>query len=397
MNRFLFLALVIALAPLANAQRDSEEGGVVITTAVPFLQIEPDSRAAGMGMTGVAIADNAYAPYWNPAGLAGQEGTEVSFTHAPWLPALGADLAYEYLSGKHSMGKAGTLGGHLTYFNLGEQTWTDDQGTELGTFKSYELAAGLSYGVEVGKGLSLGVGSRFIYSSLISGGASEDIDAKPGATFGVDVGAVYKTPQIKMGGVGVTPSLGVNLANMGPSITYIEDNPNTPEREGVPNAIPTNLRFGTGIEFQLDEINRITTALDLNKLIVSRDSSGGYEPFYKALFSAWESRVVNVSLAEGTCADRDIDENPDNDCETVSALRSLTLGAGLEYWYNDLLALRGGYFYEDPANGNREFVTFGAGIRYNVVGFDLSYIYALAEDSPLADQLRFSLLLNVPR
>ena len=78
-------------------------------------------------------------------------------------------------------------------------------------------------------------------------------------------------------------------------------------------------------------------------------------------------------------------------------LRQLTLGTGLEYWYNDLLALRGGYFYEDPANGNREFITFGAGIRYNVVGFDLSYIYALAEDSPLADQLRFSLLLNVPR
>ena len=387
MNRFLLLALVVALAPLAHAQRDEERGGVVITTAVPFLQIEPDSRAAGMGMTGVAIADNAYAPYWNPAGLAGQEGTEVSFTHAPWLPALGADLAYEYLSGKHSMGSAGTLGGHLTYFNLGEQTWTDDQGTELGTFKSFELAAGLSYGVEVGKGLSLGAGGRFIYSSLVS---NDIIDGgQAGVSFGADVGAIYDAPQIKAGGVGITPSLGVNLANMGPSIKYLEN--------GIPNAIPTNLRFGTGLEFELDEFNRITTALDLNKLIVSRDSSGGYEPFYKALFSSWESRVVNVSLAEGTCAERDVDEDPDNNCETVSALRSLTLGAGLEYWYNDLLALRGGYFYEDPANGNREFMTFGAGIRYNVVGFDLSYIYALAEDSPLADQLRFSLLLNVPR
>ena len=99
---FFLSALALVLASGAAAQNN-----VVITTAVPFLQIEPDSRAAGMGMTGVAIADNAYAPYWNPAGLAGQEGTEVSFTHAPWLPALGADLSYEYLSGKHSMGKAG--------------------------------------------------------------------------------------------------------------------------------------------------------------------------------------------------------------------------------------------------------------------------------------------------
>ncbi|MEM0963390.1 MAG: hypothetical protein AAGK21_12730, partial [Bacteroidota bacterium] len=86
-----------------------------------------------------------------------------------------------------------------------------------------------------------------------------------------------------------------------------------------------------------------------------------------------------------------------NDCRTVSGLRSLTLGTGMEYWYNDLLALRAGYFYEDPANGNRQFLTFGTGIRYSLVGVDISYIYALQENSPLADQLRFSLLLNIPR
>ena len=110
MNRLLFatVAAAVSLSPIANAQDD---GNVVITTAVPFLQIEPDSRSAGMGMTGVAVADNAYAPFWNPAGLAGQEGTEVSLTHAPWLPALGADLTlppsmqadvaeYEYFKSK---------------------------------------------------------------------------------------------------------------------------------------------------------------------------------------------------------------------------------------------------------------------------------------------------------
>ena len=235
---FLF-ALALATVP-AFAQDN-----VVITTAVPFLQIEPDSRAAGMGMTGVAVADNAYAPYWNPAGLAGQEGTEVSFTHAPWLPALGADLSYEYLSGKHSMGKMGTLGGHLTYFNLGEQQWTDDQGTPLGEFKSYELAAGLSYGIEVGKGLSVGTGGRLIYSNLTGGQNVGDTETQAGVSFGVDLAMLYKAPQMDAGGIGITPSFGANLANMGPSIKYVED--------GIPNAIPTNLRFGTGLEFEFDE------------------------------------------------------------------------------------------------------------------------------------------------
>lgn len=384
MNRLLFatIAAAVSLSPVANAQDD---GNVVITTAVPFLQIEPDSRSAGMGMTGVAVADNAYAPFWNPAGLAGQEGTEVSLTHAPWLPALGADLSYNYISGKHSMGKAGTLGGHFTYFNLGQQDWTDEQGNPLGEFKSYELAAGLSYGVEVGGGVSLGAGARYIFSSLVGGDILDG--SQPGQSIGFDLGMIYDAPQFDAGGMGVTPSLGVNLANMGPSIKYLDN--------GVPNAIPTNLRFGTGLEFEFDEFNRLTTALDLNKLIVSRDSSGDYDPFYEALFSSWGERVVDTSAGSlGACSER---EGTENECETVGVLRQLTLGAGLEYWYNDLLALRGGYFYEDPANGNREFLTFGAGIRYNVVGFDLSYIYALEENSPLADQLRFSLLLNVPR
>ena len=49
----------------------------VAITAVPFLQIEPDSRGAAMGNTGVAIADNASAMFWNPAGLAFQRGNQV--------------------------------------------------------------------------------------------------------------------------------------------------------------------------------------------------------------------------------------------------------------------------------------------------------------------------------
>ncbi|MBT6582529.1 MAG: hypothetical protein HOO17_11965, partial [Bacteroidetes Order II. Incertae sedis bacterium] len=50
--------------------------------AVVFLKIEPDSRASGMGNAGVALADNASAVFWNPAGLAFQKGTEAGITHS---------------------------------------------------------------------------------------------------------------------------------------------------------------------------------------------------------------------------------------------------------------------------------------------------------------------------
>jgi hypothetical protein len=381
------LGLVALLAAPAQAQDDS----IVLTTAVPFLQIEPDSRSGGMGMTGVAIADNAYAVFWNPAGLGQQTGTEVSFTHAPWLPALGADLSYEYLAGKHSLGSAGTIGGHLTYFNLGEQQATDELGNSLGNFKSYELSTGVSYGLQVTPNLAVGTGARVVYSNLTGGLEVEDASTSAGVSFGVDLGMIYKLPNIGIG-QSSRPSLAFSLANVGPGISYTENSE-------FSDAIPTTLRFGGALDTRLDDFNRVTLAVDLNKVLVSRDSSGSYDSPLQALFSSWGSRVVNTQPTEGTCEEIAADTDPDNDdaCRSLGAFQQLTLGAGLEYWYNDLLALRGGYFYEDPSNGNRQFLTAGAGIRYSLVGVDMSYIYALAEDSPVAGQLRFSLLLNIPR
>ena len=68
---------------------------------------------------------------------------------------------------------------------------------------------------------------------------------------------------------------------------------------------------------------------------------------------------------------------------------------GIEYWYGSprLIALRFGHFFEDPSFGNRNFWTFGAGIRYDIYGFDFSYISA-AENHPLSDTIRFSLLIG---
>ena len=380
--------LVAALAAL-SAVPATAQNRTVLTTSVPFLQIEPDSRASGMGMTGVALADNAYAPFWNPAGLASQTGAQVSFTHAPWLPALGTDLSYEHLTGTYGLGSAGTIGGHLTYFDLGTQIATDERGEPLGEFSSYDLAVGLSYGYPITENLAVGTGARFIYSNLTGGQSVGTAETDAGVSFGVDLGVKYTAPDIGLG-QSSRPSVAFNLANMGPRISYTADNE-------FPDAIPTTLRFGGALDTQIDEFNRIVLAVDLNKILVNGEVNEEgrlvFDPFYEAIFSSWASREV-AATAGPPCADRGPDDTP---CKTVSALNSLTLGTGLEYWYNDLLALRTGYFYEDPANGNRKFITLGTGIRYSLVGVDISYIYALEEDSPVSEQLRFSLLLNVPR
>ena len=78
-----------------------------------------------------------------------------------------------------------------------------------------------------------------------------------------------------------------------------------------------------------------------------------------------------------------------------NGFKKVITSTGLEYWYGSpkLIALRIGYFYEDPKFGNRKFLTFGAGIRYDMYGFDFSYISA-AENHPLSDTIRLSLLIG---
>jgi hypothetical protein len=361
--------------------------------AVVFLMIEPDSRAAGMGNAGVAIADNANALFWNPAGLADQVGTEVALTHSNWLPELSSDLFFEYLVGKHHIKNWGTIGAHVTFLNLGEHEHRDALNVSLGTFRSYDLSVGVSYGFKVSEYISLGTGVRWIRSNLasVNVGAQE---SQPGVSVGVDLAAMLKMPEFRLGSIATRYNIGFNLANMGPKIQYSDSEQADP--------IPTLLRIGHALTFQFDDYNKITFANDASKILVrtrvkevcldindpatcAPDYST--DPFYRAIFTSWTPIEVLSSAVN----------DDEQEYQNLSVIDQLLISAGFEYWYNDLFAARGGYFYENPYNGNREFLTFGAGIRYNIVGVDFSYVYALEENHPLANTMRFSLLLNFAR
>ncbi|HLU94639.1 MAG TPA: PorV/PorQ family protein, partial [Membranihabitans sp.] len=79
-------------------------------------------------------------------------------------------------------------------------------------------------------------------------------------------------------------------------------------------------------------------------------------------------------------------------------LRELTFSFGAEYWYANQFAVRAGYFYESPLKGNRKYLTAGLGIKYNIIGINLSYLLStqktLQSSSPLDKTLRFSILFN---
>ncbi|TVQ03797.1 MAG: hypothetical protein EA359_08435 [Balneolaceae bacterium] len=372
MKKVLFAIFATILLPLSTMAQ-------VGITAVPFLQIEPDSRATGMGNTGVAIADNASAIFWNPAGLAFQNQSQISLTHANWLPAFNADLFYDYLVGTYHVDGIGTIGGHITFLNLGEQTRTDETGLELGRFNSFEISAGLSYGFRLSDNFALGTGIRYIYSSLADGSVSGQ-QINPGSSIGVDLAALYKTNPFTVANREATFNAGFNLSNIGPGIQYTDNAQRDP--------LPTMFRAGWAYKMDLDRngLNTLTFSNDISK-IMARNERVGTDPdspeyetmgVFEALFNSWGS----FERFNGT------------ETVTVSLAQQLMFGFGLEYWYDNLFALRTGYYFEHPENGNREFITLGAGLRYNIFGVDFSYLYTLEDDHPLANTIRLSLLIN---
>ncbi len=360
-----FLVLALVLLTLSTEATVAQ----VSTSAVPFLLIAPNSRASGMGEAGVALADDGWAVYWNPAGLGFQKGSEVSLTQANWLPKFNLpDLWIAHLVFKQEVEELdGTLAAGVTFLNLGDIQQTGSGGPEvIGTFKSYEFAVTASYGTLLSQDFGIGLNARVIHSRLSPVGTEAEQGRGIATGFSFDLGMLYKPRSVPIPftdiDIGGRINLGFNLSNIGPSLTYIDKAQSDP--------LPMNLRLGLAAKVIDDESNNLTYILDFSKLLIKRNSDGSADPFYKAFFTSWTDKPFGTEL------------------------REFVTGTGIEYWYGSprMVGLRVGYFYEDPQFGNRKFMTFGAGVRYDMFGFDFSYI-AASDQHPLSDTLRFTLLI----
>ncbi|MFZ1518322.1 MAG: PorV/PorQ family protein [Ignavibacteriaceae bacterium] len=343
--------------------------------AVPFLLLAPDSRAGGIGESGSGLADNSAAIFWNPAGIAFLTGTEVSITHSNWLPQFNLDLFYDYLTYRQYFEElGGSVTASITYMNFGEFVRTGEADpTPIGTFRSFDAALTLGYATKLSSDWGLGFNFRLIHSRLSDQPTAEEQGSGVATSVSFDIAAMWRPETFVLPlldeDIGGKFSLGVNLSNLGPKIYYIDKSQADP--------IPTNFRFGFAYKVIDDEFNSLIYTLDFSKLLVSRDSTGSDE-FYSALFTSWGDEPFS------------------------NELRDIVTSMGLEYWYGTpgdfLFALRSGFFYEDPSYGNRKFLTFGAGIRYDIYGFDFSYIttsvFKNGENHPLSDTLRFTVLIG---
>lgn len=388
-KEFVFGILVIGvLAQNVSGQISTDQltGQMnVILSAVPFLSIAPDSRAGAMGDVGVATSPDISSQHWNPAKyvfLKNDAGIAISYT--PWLRRLIPDINLAYLSGYIKLDPQQAISGSLRYFSLGDILFTNIQGDPQGQFNPNELALDAAYSRLFTDNFSGGIGFRFIRSDLTGNLIDE---SKAGVSFAADL-AFYYQKEIDLSGRDGELAFGTNISNIGTKISYTQS-----QEESF---IPINLRLGGRLTTDLDDYNSISIAVDVNKLLVptppiydedTNEILHGKDPDVSVPVGMFRSfwDAPGVLREDGT---RSVFQEE---------LHEISISTGAEYWYREQFAIRAGYFHEHMDKGNRKFATFGIGLKLNVFSLDFAYLVPFAQNSPLANTLRFTLGFDFDR
>lgn len=366
----------------------SQEQQNVITTGVPFLLVAADARAAGMGDNGVATSADTYSQQWNPAKYAfaiDKQGFSVSYT--PYLTDLVNDISLGQLTYYNRVNERSAFAGSFRYFGLGniELRETGDPNEIPRTVSPSEFAFDGSYALKLSEKFSMAVGARFINSNLKV--ASDVGDASSASTFAIDVAGFFQSDEVAYNDFNGRWRAGFNLQNLGPKIKY--DN-----TEFNSNFIPANLKIGTGFDFILDDYNKVALNVEFNKLLVPTpqevtdlNEDGTID---SADYNIANQNYNSMGWTSGIF--KSFSDAPGGFSEE---LKEFTYSVGAEYLYQDSFALRMGYFHESPVKGAREYLSLGAGFKYNVVKVDVSYLFSTSKiKNPLENTLRFSLTFN---
>lgn len=361
-----FSALSVAIAqPAQGTLIGQDSTNRIITTAVPFLGITPDARAAGMGDAGVATSADANSGYWNAAKLVRiDQSYGVSGSYTPWLGKIINDMSIFYLSGFYRITREQVVAASMKYFDLGEIQFNNGPLPEnqLGRYNPREFAFDVTYSRLLTENFSIGGAVRYIHSNLTGSGIGGAVDARPANSVAVDMGVFYNKPFVSRN---ANLALGASITNIGAKVSY--------SSADFRDFIPGNLRIGGAYTTELDVLNSLTFAMDFNKLLVPSPGAGSSTPLLSGIFRSFTD-------ASGGFAEE---------------IREITISTGLEYWYNKTFAARVGYFLEARDKGNRKYLTAGAGFRVERFGLDVAYLVPTNRlENALAETLRFSLLIN---
>lgn len=367
-------AMLFGLGNYVHGQTDSIN---IVSTAVPFLRISPDARAGGMGDLAIATSPDANAPFWNLAKVPfAKKKTAIAVNYTPWLKDLGlTDVYLASLAAYHKLDDQQAISTSMRFFSLGNIQLTDYSGNILNTVKPSEFSIDAGYSRVLNEKLSIGVALRYINSRLVVGDVGTGVVYKAGNAVAGDVSLFYHG--VDESGAGL--NWGVVLSNLGGKVGYTNDSRNK-------DFIPANLGLGASYTSVINENNKVTFGLDINKLLVPAApvATGNYSTDSAKLADYRSTSVVSSwmkSFSDGT-----------------NQLNSLQASLGAEYSYDDKFFFRAGYFYENKSRGNRKFFSIGAGFALDGLQVNFSYLVPSGSGvtrNPLSNTLRFGIVFNI--
>lgn len=355
----------------------------VVTSAVPFLRISPDARSGGMGDVGIAVAPDANANFANIARTPfSSSKAAIGVNYSPWLRDLSVnDVFIASLAGFVKLDDQQAISASLRYFKLGNIQFTDQAGNDLQQYNPKEFAIDLGYSRKLSSKLSLGIAIKYINSNLTGNFNNGGQNYKAGSAVAGDLHLYHQGTNENGQGF----NWGVTLSNLGTKISYSSD-------ATQKDFIPANLGVGAAYTKVFDEANKLTFALDFNKLLVPTPPklSNGADPAgdSAALIKYRDRSVASSwlrSFGEGDGINEEIQE--------------ITMSAGAEYWYNNQFGFRAGYFYENANKGNRKYFTVGASVKYSLATLNFSYLFPTGNGinrNPLSNTYRFGLVFDFP-
>ncbi|MGQ9678065.1 MAG: PorV/PorQ family protein [bacterium] len=295
---------------------------------LPFLKIGV-GRGTGMGEAFVAVADDASAAYWNPAGLALALNRQLILNHIDWI----SDISHEFAA-VVVPSKLGNFAVSVTALSLGnfEETTIDKyQGTGQ-NFSGADISAGISYARMFTDKLCFGLTAKVISEKIWDVGTN-------GMAF--DFGVHYNTGWRNM-------RLGMVIANFGPDLHYSGSQLNftySPDwewpwtREPIPAtyltetfSLPVLFRFGLAYDIFNSDFNTLTAAVDLNH----------FNDVNEKVNIGLEYKSHGFALRGGYILNTDLDYAADIGWET-----GISFGAGFRVKPNPSFALGLDYGYRN--------------------------------------------------
>ena len=352
----------------------------VITTAVPFLMIASDARAAGIGEQGVATSIDNFSQHWNPSKYVFSDSNSgVAFSYTPYLSKLVNDIFLANISYYNKPNERSAWSASLKYFSLGDIDILQNPLDIPIIENPNEFTIDAAYSLKLNENFSLSVGGRFLLSDVKL--QTLDSETEAASSVAVDISGFFQSDIKSYKNYDGILRAGFNISNIGPKMKYSKLN------NGTESFLPTNLRFGSGFEFIFDSNNSFTISVELNKLLVPSPS----EEVFNVNGDLVAYRQPDVGFLQGIF--NSFNDAPDGFSEE---LKELTYSLGLEYSFNKSFFLRSGYFSEHELKGSRKFITIGTGFSTDRnLKIDLSYLISTSDViSPLENTLRLSLGFN---